>query len=83
MPTECLKTLNPGSAKRLPVRRGKVDGLVEVEAMVESGVIGLRESEDKLACPLIYRIHVDSGLAKFVRRHQRHKLEKKIWLALE
>jgi hypothetical protein len=78
-----LKALNSRRAERLPVRRCKIDSLVEVESVIETCVVGLRESKDKLACSLVHRINVDTSLAEFVRGHQRHKLEKKIGLALE
>ena len=54
--------VNACLAERLPIRRGKVDCLVKIEAMIESCMIRLWERNHKLSSTLVKCIDIDSRL---------------------
>ena len=62
-----LITLDAVEAERQPIREGKVDGLVEVETVIEARMISLRERDDEFARPLINCIDPDTGLLQLLR----------------
>jgi hypothetical protein len=68
---------------REPIGEGEVDGLVEVEAMVESGVIGARESDDELVWSLVDGGNADTVFLQPTGTHQSDELEHEVGLLLE
>ena len=51
--------------------------------MIETGMICLGESDDKLAGPLVTGVDIDAGFPQPLRIHQRHQLEQQVRLRLE
>lgn len=66
-----------------PVGQGKVDGLVDVEAVVEARVIGAREGDDDLVGPLVARVDGHAGALDPARAHERRELVHEIGRLLE
>lgn len=56
---------------------------VETYTVVEASVIGLWESYDEFACPLIAGINANTGFGQALRVHHRDKLEKKVRLGFK
>ena len=72
---ELLQLLHALEAIRFPVRGSKVDCLVEVEAMIESSMVGLRESDDKLPRSLVDCIYANTSLLELLGSEKGHELE--------
>src|SRR5277367_5384795 len=78
-----LKSFNTGFSEGFPISWRKVDGFVEVEAMVEARMVGLWKRDDELTSALIESVYLHSCFPELFRRQQCHKLEKEIWLRLK
>ena len=70
-------------AGRKPVGKGKVHRFVEVEAVVEAGMVGSREGDDKLIGSLIASDDADTVLLESAGAHQCNELKHEIRLLLE
>jgi hypothetical protein len=66
-----------------PVGEGKVDGLVEVEAVVESRVVRAGEGDDKLVGTLVTDDDTHAVLLETSRRHEGDELEEEVGLLFE
>lgn len=75
--------LDAVEADRNPVRERKVHRLVEVEAMVEAGVVRARERDDELVWSLVDGVHSAAVLLEMTGAHERDELEQKVGLLIE
>lgn len=75
--------INALEARGEPVGEGKVDGLVEVEAVVEARVVGAREGDDELVRPLVAGDDANAVLLESTWAHERYELEHEVGLLLE
>jgi hypothetical protein len=66
-----------------PVGKGEVDSFVEVEAVVEAGMVGAREGDDKLVGSLIDDRDADTVLLETTGTHEGDELEHEVGLLLE
>ncbi|KAI6762678.1 hypothetical protein HG530_008658 [Fusarium avenaceum] len=63
--------------------RGEVDSLVEVESMIETSVVRLREGDDKLPGSLVESVHTNACLLQLLRGQECDQLKQEIWLRLK
>lgn len=70
-------------AGREPIGKGKVDSLVEVEAVIEARVVAAREGDDELVRALIAGDDADTVLLETSRTHESDELEHEIGLLVE
>ena len=75
LPTEGLQSFDACKTVRLPVAGSEVDGLVEVEAVVEASMVGLWKSNDELPRALIKRIYPNTSLLQLIWGQECDELE--------
>lgn len=66
-----------------PVEKGKINGLVEVETVVEARVVAAREGDDELVRALVAGDDAHAVLHESAGAHERHELEHKVGLLFE
>ena len=70
-------------SSRQPIGQGEIDGLVEVESVIESRMIRSRESDDEFVRSLIAGDDSNAVFLKSAWTHQRDELEHEIRLLFE
>jgi hypothetical protein len=58
-------------------------GEIQTHAMIETGVICLREGNHQFTSPLVAPVHPDTSFCEPRGVHQSDELEEEIWLSLE